>query len=63
MMTETLQLVHEMSSLSKVLYEKVILESFSKFRGKYKKHWEVFYQKVVLKNFSKILRKTHVLEP
>ena len=62
MLTETLQLVREMSSLSKVLYKKVILKSFSKFRSKYKKLWEVFYQKVVLKNFAKILRKTHVLE-
>ena len=37
MLVEILQLVHEISSLSDVLYKKGVPKSFSKFRGKHKK--------------------------
>ena len=64
LMVEILQLVHEMSSVSEVLYERGVLKNFSKFTDKHKKHSSGgVLSKDVLKNLTKFTEKHLCLSP
>ena len=57
-MVEILQLLHEISSFSEVLYKRGVLKNFSKFSDKHKKQsFGGFLSKDVFKNFAKFTEK------
>ena len=58
LLVEILQLVHEISSSSEVLYERGVLKNFSQFTDKLKKQSSGgVLSKYVLKNFAKLTGK------
>ena len=58
MLFESLQHVHEISSLPEVFYKKGVLKNFSKFRGEHKnKSFEGVLSKRFFKNFANFLEK------
>ena len=54
---EILQLEHEISSFSEMLYKIGVLKKFSKFSDKHKKLSEVFCQKMLLKILQNLQKK------